>query len=136
MKFSLLIILNLLLALITAAQSGRVKPVETPTPKPAVRPMVVYIPTQGPTVVRTFPTPTPTTKTQDGEEVIKVDSTLVPVPVSVLDAEGRAVMNLKLADFELKIDGKIAEISELTRSETPIRLAMLFDNSSSVEIRS
>jgi Ca-activated chloride channel family protein len=34
----------------------------------------------------------------------------------------------------LKIDGRPAEISDLARSETPIRLAMLFDNSSSVSI--
>jgi Ca-activated chloride channel family protein len=66
--------------------------------------------------------------------VVKVPSTLVPIPVSVLDSNGRAVTNLTLADFELKIDGKPAEIGELARSETPIRLAMLFDNSSSVLI--
>jgi Ca-activated chloride channel family protein len=65
---------------------------------------------------------------------VKVDSTLVPIPVSVLDQNGRAVTNLRLADFELKVDGKPAEISELARSESPIRLAMLFDNSSSVLI--
>ena len=64
--------------------------------------------------------------------MIKVESTLVPIPVSVLDVSGGAVTNLKLADFELRIDGKAVEISDLARSETPIRLAMLFDNSSSV----
>jgi VWFA-related protein len=54
--------------------------------------------------------------------------------VSVVDANGRAVTNLTLADFELKIDGKPAELSELSRTESPIRLAMLFDNSASVQI--
>jgi hypothetical protein len=44
------------------------------------------------------------------------------------------VTTLRLSDFELKIDGQPAEISDLARSETPIRLAMLFDNSSSVLI--
>ena len=58
----------------------------------------------------------------------------MPIPVSVLDASGRAITTLKASDFELKIDGKVVEISDLARSETPIRLAMLFDNSSSVLI--
>lgn len=114
-----------------AAQSGRVKPVETPTPKPLSGPTVIYVPTkERPRVA--MPSPTPAIKNDDSE--ITVDSTLVPIPVSVIDSMGRAVTTLKLSDFALTIDGKPAEISELTRSETPIRLAMLFDNSSSVSI--
>ena len=66
--------------------------------------------------------------------MLKVESTLVPIPVSVIDAKGRAITDLKLEDFQLMIDGKPAQISEITRSESPIRLAMLFDNSSSVVI--
>ena len=115
----------------TLAQSGRVKPVETPTPKPNSQTRIIYVPTQAtsnPTSPRATPTP------NDDGDVVKVASTLVPIPVSVLDANGRSVSNLRLSDFELKIDGQPAEISELTRSETPIRLAMLFDNSSSVLI--
>ncbi len=42
--------------------------------------------------------------------------------------------DLKLADFQLTVDGKAAEIADVFRSETPVRLAMLFDNSSSVNI--
>jgi Ca-activated chloride channel family protein len=48
--------------------------------------------------------------------------------------QGRAITNLRLDDFQLLIDGKPAEISEMSRSESPIRLAMLFDNSSSVTL--
>jgi VWFA-related protein len=118
------------LAAVVSAQSGRMKPTETPTPVPKPPPGVVYVPTQ--TATRTaHPTPTPL---PSDDEVVKVASTLVPIPVSVLDAGGRAITNLTLADFELRIDGKLAEITELSRSETPIRLAMLFDNSSSVLI--
>jgi Ca-activated chloride channel homolog len=112
------------------AQSGRVKPAETPTPRPNAPPRVVYVPTQA---TSPSPSPRPTPPADDGE-VVKVASTLVPIPVSVLDANGRSVSNLRLSDFELKIEGKLVEISELARSETPIRLAMLFDNSSSVLI--
>ncbi|MGB7209892.1 MAG: VWA domain-containing protein [Pyrinomonadaceae bacterium] len=127
-----LIFTILTLAISVAAQSGRVKPPDnpSPTPKPSQK-VIKYIPTQSPDDV---PGPTPTPKLANDDDVIKVDSTLVPIPVTVLDANGKVIMNLKLADFELKINGKPAEISDLARSESPIRLAMLFDNSSSVMI--
>lgn len=103
--------------------------VETPSPTPTV----VLVPRKDKTKAPT-PTPRPRSIPEVVEEVVKIDSQLVPIPVSVLDVQGRAVANLKLADFELKIDGNPAEIGDISRSETPIRLAMLFDNSSSVTI--
>lgn len=116
---------------IAFAQSGRIKPSETPTPTP--RPRLIYFPTEIKVEIpKPTATPTPKPAGDDDGEVIRVDSTLVPIPVSVVDATGRAVTNLKLEDFELLVDGKAAEISELSHSETPVRLAMLFDNSSSV----
>ncbi len=125
-----LIFIILTLASFGFAQSGRVKPAETPTPNPLSKPKIIYIPTQS---VTKSPSPI-ATPTPNDDDVVRVDSTLVPIPVSVLDGNGRAVTNLRLPDFELKIDGKPAEISDLARSETPIRLTMLFDNSSSVAI--
>lgn len=133
MKFTALTIL--LLASTAFSQSGRVKPPEPPVPttRPTTKQPVKYNPTRIPDeFAGTTPTPTPTPKTD--EDVIKVESTLVPIPVTVLDANGRSITNLKLEDFELQINGKAAELSDLSRSETPIRLAMLFDNSSSVMI--
>jgi VWFA-related protein len=119
----------LAIASVASAQSGRVKPAETPAPGKISKPNVIYIPTQ---TTRTSPTPTPTPN--DEGDVLKVASTLVPIPVSVVDANGRAVTNLALADFELRVGGKVVDLSDLSRSESPIRLAMLFDNSSSVLI--
>lgn len=126
-----ILIAFILLAGTAAAQSGRVKPGETPTPKPRV-PAGVYVPTTTDRPRVAEPTPPPQVKASDDE--ITVESTLVPIPATVIDATGRAVTTLNAADFELKIGGEWAEISELTRSETPIRLALLFDNSSSVSI--
>jgi Ca-activated chloride channel family protein len=134
MKYALSIILALTFALPGFTQSGRVKPVETPTPDPQNR-TIVYNPTQegaGSKKIKSTPTPAP--KTVEGDDVIKVDSILVPIPVSVLDATGKAIANLKLEDFELRVGGKVEVISEIARSETPVRLALLFDNSSSVLI--
>jgi Ca-activated chloride channel family protein len=129
-SFTALLLLN---ATYAHAQSGRAKPSPTPTPRTINGPSIVNLPTQMPaTATGRAATPTPTPKPKDDPDVIKVESALVPIPVSVTDERGRAVTTLKVGDFELKIDGKAAEISELSRSETPIRLAMLFDNSSSV----
>lgn len=66
-----------------------------------------------------------------GEEVVRISSNLVPLPASVVDAQGRAVADLKVEDFELLVDGKAQPIGELSRAETPVSIALLFDNSSS-----
>ncbi|MGI8556006.1 MAG: VWA domain-containing protein [Pyrinomonadaceae bacterium] len=116
------------------AQSGRIKVPEKPTPTPVSRPpRVVYVPTQTDSEIaspKTTPAQ-PADGTDDGA-VIRIESTLVPIPVSVTDANGKVVDNLKLEDFQLEVDGKEAVISEMFRSQTPVRLALLFDNSSSV----
>lgn len=93
------------------------------------------------------PTPTPATsapaatksaqETQAGDEVdeadiVRINSNLVTVPASVVDDRGHAVVDLKLEDFELRVDGQPKEISDLGRSETPVHMVMLFDNSMSL----
>jgi Ca-activated chloride channel homolog len=68
----------------------------------------------------------------DAADVVRINSNLVTVPASVLDAQGRPVTDLKLEDFELRVDGQPKPISDLGSSETPVTLALLFDNSSSL----
>lgn len=69
----------------------------------------------------------------DPDDVVRISSNLVPIPVSVVDVRGQAVVNLKVEDFELRVDGQVRALSELIRSETSVRLAMLFDNSGSLD---
>jgi Ca-activated chloride channel family protein len=83
------------------------------------------------------PKPTPAEDTAAGddigaEDVVRITSNLVTVPASVVDAQGRAVVNLQLEDFELRVDGQPRPISELSRAEVPVTLALLFDNSQSL----
>jgi Ca-activated chloride channel family protein len=66
------------------------------------------------------------------DEVLRVSSNLVPVPAAIVDNRGVAVTNLTLEDFELRIDGQLSSISDIARSESPVRLVMLFDNSGSL----
>ncbi len=121
------------------AQSGRVKPMETSNPQKQ-RPRVTAetiekTPDISNKTAQTSPTPTPSpTPKKDDDEggVLEVNSFLVPIPASVTDKDGAPVTDLKLADFDLSIDGKKVDISDLSRSDTPVRIALLFDNSSSV----
>lgn len=130
MRFTIITVAVLVLSTVASAQSGRRKPSPTPTPKAITGPSVKNLPTQ---TITPAPTPKPKAAAKDeSDEIIKVDSVLVPIPVSVLDSKGKAVTDLRLADFELKIDGKVVDIGDIARSDTPIRMAMLFDNSSSV----
>jgi Ca-activated chloride channel homolog len=114
------------------AQSGRNKDKQEEELKPKIIKVLSDTSSAKPTptpirVSSKTPKPTP-----EEDDVIRIDSTLVPIPVSVTDINSRAVSDLKLEDFELKIDGVNAEISELSQNEMPVRLALLFDNSSSV----
>ena len=67
------------------------------------------------------------------DDVVRISSNLVPIPASVVDKRGNAIVNLKLDDFELRVDGEMRPLSELNRSETSVRLTMLFDNSGSLD---
>src|SRR5215207_6254496 len=69
----------------------------------------------------------------DQDDVVRISSNLVPIPVSAVDKRGNAIVNLKLEDFELRVDGEPRPLSDLTRSEVSVRLAMLFDNSGSLD---
>jgi Ca-activated chloride channel homolog len=68
----------------------------------------------------------------DENEVVRVESNLVIIPASVVDGRGRAITDLKVEDFELKVDGEVKTIGDLSRSETPVNVALLFDNSASL----
>ena len=63
--------------------------------------------------------------------VIRVNSSLVSVPVSVTDASGRKITDLRIKDFRLAEDGRTAEISRLAE-RSKLNIALLFDLSGSV----
>jgi Ca-activated chloride channel family protein len=78
------------------------------------------------------PTPTPTPPEKEVIEVIRTNSNLVMVPVSVTDQTGTAVQGLTKTDFRLEEEGKPQEISGISDPEqVPLAIALLFDISSS-----
>jgi VWFA-related protein len=80
------------------------------------------------------PQPEPTPPDDGSEdEVVRVTSTLVVVPVSVTDATGEPVLGLTVPDFRLDEEGKLQEISHIGNAEeVPLDIALLIDVSSSV----
>ncbi|HKG15083.1 MAG TPA: VWA domain-containing protein [Pyrinomonadaceae bacterium] len=68
----------------------------------------------------------------DENDVVRVESNIVLIPASVVDFRGRAITDLRADDFELKIDGELKPIGDLSRAETPVNIAFLFDNSASL----
>ncbi|MDQ3665340.1 MAG: VWA domain-containing protein [Acidobacteriota bacterium] len=78
------------------------------------------------------PTPPPAPKEEDFE-VIRTTSNLVMVPVSVVDANGQAVLGLPVTDFRLEEQGREQQITELgDPDQVPLDIVLLFDVSSSV----
>lgn len=75
----------------------------------------------------------PTPPVEDEGEVIKVNSRLVVVPVSILDANGQPVLGLKAEDFHLAEENKVQQIEQISDAEkVPLEIALLIDVSSSV----
>jgi VWFA-related protein len=118
------------------SQSGRQKPANSNTndntrPRQVAKPKNSNTSTQTNTPAASKSDDEPG-KSEEATDVVRVTSNLVPVPTSVVDARGVALTNLKLEDFELRVDGQPNLISDVSRSETPVRMAMLFDNSGSL----
>ncbi len=124
-----------------AATERAQQPTPSPAQPPTTRPRTV-----GP---KATPTPIPTpaepaaapaesapgaqgAEEVDEDEVVRVTSNLVVIPASVVDFRGRAVTDLKVEDFELRIDGEVKPIGDLSRADMPVYVALLFDNSQSL----
>src|SRR3989440_7048836 len=88
-----------------------------------------------PPVPRYQPKPTPTPAPIE-YDVVRINSNLVVVPVSVTDAQGQPVLGLNKADFHIDEDGRAQEIAQLGDPEqVPLEIAVLIDVSSSVSER-
>ena len=69
------------------------------------------------------------------EEAVRVETTLVTIPVMAMDRDGRFVPDLRAADFHLYEEGIEQEIAFFHAAEEPITVALLLDVSDSTEFR-
>ena len=65
------------------------------------------------------------------DQIIRVDTELVDVPVVVTDRAGKPLLNLKQMNFTVSEDGKLQEITEFSATNAPFEVALLLDTSGS-----
>jgi VWFA-related protein len=69
------------------------------------------------------------------EEIVKVETNLVTMPVSVYDRNGLYIPNLRQSDFKIFEDGIEQEIAYFGTSENPFTVILLIDVSPSTEYK-
>lgn len=69
------------------------------------------------------------------EDVIRVTTTLVNLPVSVMDRQGRFIADLKQDQFHLFEDGVEQQIAYFDSAEKPFTVALLLDVSDSTKTK-
>jgi VWFA-related protein len=65
------------------------------------------------------------------DEVVRVETELVDVPVVVTDRAGKPVLNLKQNNFTVFEDGKTQEVTDFAATSAPFEVALLLDTSGS-----
>lgn len=134
--FAALLMLGLA-GMFTFGQTSRPRVAPTPTikndPLPAAK-------TNGPPVLNSRngsarPEATPTTgaRSDDDAEVVKIDTNLVTMPVSVLDRDGRFISGLQQKDFQIFENNVQQKVEYFASVETPFTVVMLIDVSPSTE---
>jgi VWFA-related protein len=71
----------------------------------------------------------------DEVEVLKVDTSLITIPISVFDRNGLYIPNLTQENFKIFEDGKEQEIAYLATSEQPFTVVLLIDVSPSTAFK-
>lgn len=71
----------------------------------------------------------------DAGDVIKVNTTLVTIPVSVMDRDGRYVPNLQKDDFRIWEDGVEQEVAFFQSVDKPFSVVLMLDTSPSTQFR-
>jgi VWFA-related protein len=151
-KIAGLIVLTAIAAGYGFAQSGRrVKPTPTPAPlQKASSPGEDYSEST-PLPKRIFARPmlrggdanvrpdtaaaaNPTSEPET-DDVVKVETDLVTIPVSVYDRNGLYIPNLRQSDFKIFEDGKEQEIAYFGTSDKPFTVVLLLDTSPSTEYK-
>jgi Ca-activated chloride channel homolog len=79
--------------------------------------------------------PPPQNTPQDAGTTLRVETTLVQIPVSVTDSVNRFVLGLQKQDFHLFEDGVEQEIAHFSGDEAPLSVGLAFDESGSMDYK-
>lgn len=118
-------------------------PASQPQPAPSAQKRPVL---QGGTTISSsnrIPQPQSSPQTQAGydpeevgeNDVVRVNTTLVTIPVSVMDRNGRFIPNLRQDEFRIYEDGVEHQVAYFASVEKPFTLALVLDTSASTRFR-
>src|SRR5215204_617293 len=71
----------------------------------------------------------------DAGDIIKVNTTLITIPVSVMDRDGRYVPNLQKEEFRIWEDGIEQEVAFFQSVDKPFSVVLMLDTSPSTQFR-
>ena len=71
----------------------------------------------------------------DAGDIIKVNTTLVTIPVSVMDRDGRYIPNLQKEEFRIWEDGIEQEVAFFQSVDKPFSVVLMLDTSPSTQFR-
>ena len=71
----------------------------------------------------------------DAGDIIRVNTTLITIPVSAMDRDGRYVPNLQKNDFRIWEDGVEQEVAFFQSVDKPFSVVLMLDTSPSTEFR-
>src|SRR5437868_5036805 len=126
-------------ALAQTSTSSRPRVAPTPVPPTLGNDTRRNSPPDGPPVLnggrnQTSAAPTPTPRPDDNE-VIKIETNLVTMPVSVLDRDGRFISGLQQSDFKIFENGAEQKVDYFQSVEQPFTVVLLIDVSPSTAFR-
>jgi VWFA-related protein len=115
----------------------RVGQTTTPAPAPAPARRAPQMERPAPSTARTPAPQAPAEVAEEvGEdEVVRVNASLVTVPVSVLDRDGRFIGGLRKEDFRVFEDGAEQQVAYFAPVEQPFTVALVIDTSGSTRFR-
>jgi VWFA-related protein len=88
-----------------------------------------------PTLSNKTPKSTEPELTEDGEEIVSVETNLVTIPISVFDRNGLYIPNLTKENFKVFDNGVEQQIEYFGTSEKPFTVVLLIDTSPSTEYK-
>jgi Ca-activated chloride channel family protein len=122
-RINLILLMSLVaIACQIAATQTRARRVEKTTPVPSPSPAALEAPTQDPAAK---------TESQQDIDTVRIDTSLVSVPVSVVDRDGRYISNLSREDFHIFEDGVEQDITYFATIEKPFTVVLMLDTSAS-----
>jgi len=136
--FVIMLLLSLLVASaapmfaqLRSRRVGNPPPSTTPTPTPTP------LPRNAPANQRTGTSSStePLAEEVGEDDVVRVNTALVTIPVSIMDRDGRYIPDLRKEDFRIFEDNTEQDVAYFAAVEQPFTVALLLDTSGSTEFK-